>query len=117
MHHECWSAEAEFRGVIDLVEMKAVVYTGDTSMNSGIVPAIKNADVFLCDAGCMDADKGKSPKHLSAAEAGLVASLAKVDRLYLTHLHPLDDEEALLGEAKANFADTQAALEGRVIEV
>jgi ribonuclease BN (tRNA processing enzyme) len=70
------------------VEKKAFVYTGDTSMNDDIVPFSKNAELLLIDAGLLERDKKETSPHISAKEAGMIATQAKARNMIATHLYP-----------------------------
>lgn len=59
-------------------------------------------DVFLCEA-TLDTDQADSVQHLTAAQAGKMATEAGVGRLLLTHLAPGSDPGQRRAEAAASF--------------
>ena len=63
----------------------------------------RDADLFLCEATYQNASK-LYPFHLSAAQAGEVATAAGVDHLVLTHLTPELDHRISIREAAETFA-------------
>ena len=94
-----------------------LVYSGDTNMNPAIIPFVKDADIFVCDAGLLERDKGMNAPHLSAMEAGMVAKMARVKRLLLSHMYPLYDEAEVLEEARTHFAGACVIAERETIEI
>ena len=96
---------------------KRLVYSGDTSMDEKLIPFAHNADLFLCDAGLLERDKGEHPPHLTATQAGLVAKMARARRLVLTHLFPRYTEEEILKEACLHYPEAEIASEMEIIEI
>ncbi|RKD32585.1 MBL fold metallo-hydrolase [Thermohalobacter berrensis] len=84
-------------------ENKTFVYSGDTSYNENISKFAHNADLFLCEAGVLEEDRTEDTPHLSAKQAGEVATKAAVKRLLLTHFWPEYKQERILEEAKETF--------------
>ena len=83
---------------------KKFVYSGDTSMNDGLVEFAKNADLFLCEAGLLERDeKAIRVMHLTAREAAQIAERAGVKRLLLTHFLPDVRMENYINEATAVY--------------
>ncbi|MFZ5352912.1 MAG: MBL fold metallo-hydrolase [Bacillota bacterium] len=79
---------------------KKFVYSGDTSPNEDLVEFSKGADLLLCEAGLLERDeKCIRAMHLTAKEAGEIASKAGVRRLLLTHFLPDVRIEHYMNEA------------------
>jgi ribonuclease BN (tRNA processing enzyme) len=96
---------------------KVLFYTGDTNMNGRLAARCKDADVLLCDAGLLQADRGETPPHLTALEAGMIAKDACVKKLLLTHIYPRYDEKAVLKEAQSYCDGAQVARELEEIRI
>lgn len=60
-----------------------------------ILPLIKDSDLLLCEAAFLEsaADKASASQHLTAAQAGKLASLSQAKRLQLFHFSPRHTEE------------------------
>ncbi|MDE0117108.1 MAG: MBL fold metallo-hydrolase [bacterium] len=72
----------------------------------------------LCEATFLEADRELGGPHLSAREAGAMASDAGVERLMLTHLAPGADTGAAVREASASFGQpVEAVQQHRTYEV
>ena len=85
-------------------DSKKFVYSGDTSINDGLVEFAKNADLFVCEAGLLERDeKLLRVMHLTAREAAQVAEDACVKRLLLTHFLPEVKLEHYLNEAMSVY--------------
>ncbi|MCD6292382.1 MAG: ribonuclease Z [Deltaproteobacteria bacterium] len=73
-----------------------------------LIPLIKNADLLLCEAAFLTsaADKAEASRHLTAAQAGKLASLAQAKRLQLFHFSPrhTDNQEDFYRQAEENFS-------------
>ena len=69
---------------------------GFTTQNlKRLLPLIEGADLLLCEAAFLEsaADKAEVSRHLTAAQAGKIASLAQAKRLRLFHFSPRHTEE------------------------
>lgn len=95
----------------------ALVYTGDTNTCTGLADFAKGADVLLADAGLKGSDWAENKPHLSPELCACLARDCGAGRLILTHLHPANDPDALVREAKTVFADTAAAFGGMTVRV
>jgi ribonuclease BN (tRNA processing enzyme) len=95
-----------------------VAYSADSEECDGLICLARNADLFLCEATFTAArlQKGGS-NHLSARQAGCIASQAQVKRLLLTHLSPWEDPDELLAEAQTEFPQAELAVEQRTYEI
>ncbi len=109
-------------GVLSLgfrIEAGGVVlaYTGDTGPCEAAIALGKDADLFLCEATYQNGSK-LYPFHLSAAQAGDVATAAGIDHLVLTHLTPELDHRISIREAAETFTGPiDIAVPGMVLEV
>lgn len=65
---------------------KCFVYSGDTGFCEDIVSLAKDADVLILEASFPDG--GEVEGHLTPSRAGLIAALAGVKKLVLTHFYP-----------------------------
>ena len=91
---------------------KTVAYSADSEDCEGLVELAQEADLFLCEATYTDVRlKQGGRNHLSARQAGLIANRARVKRLLLTHLSPLEDPGAVLAEAREEFPAAELAQE------
>lgn len=75
-------------------------YTGDTQLCDEITDLASGVGVLLSEAVCLDRDKPRG--HLSAADAGRLATASGCRLLVLTHARPWEDPYALLAEAAAH---------------
>lgn len=84
---------------------KSLVYSSDTGPGGGVSALAGFADVLLCEATFQgDRPSDGFQQHLTAAEAGKMASAVGVGRLVLTHLPPSLDPAVSIAEASAAFA-------------
>jgi ribonuclease BN (tRNA processing enzyme) len=98
---------------------KKLFYTGDTNWWEGLTEMARGADLLLSEASLLSADRPLLPDdHLTAEDAGRLASAAGARTLVLTHLWPEYPPEALLCEAARSFGgDIGLAQEGQVYRV
>jgi ribonuclease BN (tRNA processing enzyme) len=91
---------------------KAFVYSGDTNMNGELAPFAKGVDLLLMDAALLSRDKkDNNVPHVSALEAGLIASQANVKRLIGTHIYPMYEEGEVKRELCVNYSQAEIAQE------
>lgn len=79
---------------------RSVVYSGDTDWSENLINLAQGADLFILEA----ANPDKIPGHLTAEEAGRLATQAGVSRLVLTHFYPSCDEVDMVAECSRTFA-------------
>jgi ribonuclease BN (tRNA processing enzyme) len=91
---------------------KTAVYSADTGWAEYIADFAQGADLFLCEA-TWGADDGNVEMHLSGAEAGRLAELAKVKRLLLIHLAETKAEDAVRAAQREYGGSVQYAEAGR----
>ena len=97
---------------------RSLVYTADTSYSCAdrLISFAEGADLLICESSLLT-EHGfpEICAHLTAAQAGRIASAAGVKSLLLTHLWPEEDPEKYKAEAAKLFPDVQTAYEGQVI--
>jgi len=95
---------------------RTLVYTGDAALTGELVDFCRGADLLLAEASLLERDAaGRVSGHMTAADTGLLASRAGVERLMLTHFWPGYHREELRSEAAGTFAgELLLAEEGRV---
>jgi ribonuclease BN (tRNA processing enzyme) len=82
-----------------------VVYSSDTAWCDELVELARGADLFLCEATWQgDATDLPTGMHLTARDAGRLATAADVRRLVLTHVLGSLDPDRSLAEARETFA-------------
>ena len=87
-------------------------YISDTGYFSGIVEFASGADLLLCESTYTTdmEDKADERNHLTAEQAGMIASDAGVKKLVLTHFSQrYNDAKPFVKEAKKFFKDVVAA--------
>ncbi len=98
---------------------RALVYSGDAGPGGDLQEMASGVDLFLCEAklsGVRDEETYRF--HLTASEAGEIASWAGVGHLVLTHIpYDLDPEQAI-DEASAHFSGPVSyAAQGTVFDI
>ncbi|MEW9123355.1 MAG: MBL fold metallo-hydrolase [Thermotaleaceae bacterium] len=93
----------ETYGVAIENERKKFVFSGDTRYCSQILKLAEDADLFLCEAGVLERDKGSTTPHLSAQEVGYIGTVCNVKKLLLTHYWPEYDLQEIFQEAKKEY--------------
>jgi len=83
---------------------RSMFYTGDTGMAGAWWQAVPEVDVVLAEASWQgDGSDQDFTQHLTATQAGEVASFLNADRLVLTHLKPGLDPVRSIAEAQTTF--------------
>lgn len=83
---------------------RTIAYSGDTAEHPGLIECASHADVLLCEATWQGLTSSyPAGVHLTAADAGSVATRAQVDRLVLTHVSGGLDTSVSWREAQATF--------------
>jgi len=91
-----------------------VVYSGDTGYEKNtLITFAKDADLLICESTFLRGQRRNEDYHLYAYEAGMIANVANVKKLLLTHFWPEIDKELYVNEAKECFSNTEAAVEGK----
>lgn len=83
---------------------KLITYSGDTGVCAGIGQAAHQADLFICEASARigDTTSGTTYGHLTPFQAGNIAKIAGVKKLFLTHYTGLDSMEAMIADCKSS---------------
>jgi len=88
------------------------VYSGDTGYCEKLIKAADDADLFLCESTVLKAKEDIKPAHhLSAGDAGRIASAANARKLLLTHFWYEEDRNGYIDEAGKFFKNVHAAEE------
>lgn len=98
-------------------EGKVFVYSGDTKENDRLAPFARNVDIFLMEAALLEKDVTDNSPHLSAFEAGRVASQAGVRRMLVTHIFPRYNPQDVLEEVRQNYKEAELIEENFIYEV
>ncbi len=94
---------------------KSITYSSDTGfINNTISKLAVNTDILLCEASFLAGQIRNGNYHLYAKEAGIIACEAHAKKLLLTHTFPECAKEEYVREAQHEFANTEAALEGKI---
>jgi len=92
-----------------------LTYGSDCRPGSDLVDFARNADLLLLEATLEVPDPEPDAGHMSAAEAGEQASLARARRLVLTHISDELDLDGALDDARTEFdGPIEVAREGAV---
>jgi len=83
---------------------KSLVYTADTGWYDELVDLAKDADLLLCETSLYNRYFGWVDGHLTAGEAGKLASRAGVKKMVLTHLPHSGQHGDLLKEVGEEFS-------------
>ena len=88
---------------------KTFAFSADTRPCDALVTCARDADLFVCDAICAEADgevaakRARDLMHPTAREAASMATRAGAARLVCTHIGRFGSPERILEEAKAHF--------------
>ncbi len=82
---------------------KVFVYSSDTSYHEGLIEFANEADFLLCECGVLEKDMEENSNHLSAKQAGEVATKANIKRLVLTHFWPKYRLDRIMNEAMETY--------------
>lgn len=105
--------------VIEEVEGRKVVYSGDTAKSDNLIEHAENSDLLIHEATCLHEMIEDRKGHTSALEAARTAAEAEVEKLVLTHFSRRyrNNEEVLLQEASQEFENVELAKDGKLIEI
>jgi ribonuclease BN (tRNA processing enzyme) len=90
---------------------RSLAYTGDTGPCEALDELAHGAGVLLAEASWTDGPDRPEGVHLSGRQAGRLAARCGVGRLLLTHVAPWTDRDAVLAEARDEFAGPVALAE------
>lgn len=88
---------------------RTFAFSADCAPCDGAIACAENADFFLCDAICAEADgpeavaRAAANVHPTSREAAEMANRAGAKRLACTHIGRFGSEANILTEAKAHF--------------
>ncbi len=94
-----------------------IVYTSDigTTNFSKLVDFCKDADLIICESSFLQKHNINSKTHMTAYDAGLLASRSNAKKLLLTHFWPEENKILYLDEAKQIFENVEVAEESKKI--
>jgi ribonuclease Z len=99
---------------------KTMTYITDTRPNTNSIAISQDADVLLCECVYEHklAEKAAKHMHLTAREAGLIASKAGVNKLVLTHFSARYKETSVLEtDARDVFDNVIAGYDGMKVRL
>ncbi len=99
---------------------RSYAYCSDTVYDEGLTDQLENIDVLYHEATFMEAEKDKALEtlHTTGAQAAQLARKAAVGKLLIGHFSARYKElTELLGEAQANFTNTELAIEGETFVI
>lgn len=79
-----------------------LAYTADTTLGTAVRDAVAGCDVLLAECTLPEEFAGRAP-HMTASEAGQLATETGAELLILTHLWPTADHERMLEIAQGAF--------------
>lgn len=81
---------------------KVIAYSGDTGVCAGIGHTAFRADLFICEASARIGDNKNAFNygHLTPFQAGNIARIEGVKKLFLTHYTGLDSMEAMIEDCR-----------------
>lgn len=81
-----------------------LVYSGDAAFAEELAAFAEGAGIFLCEASGLDKDEEVfRDVHMTARQAGELASRAKVKELIITHFFPEYDQNELYLQARSGY--------------
>ena len=94
-----------------------IIYTSDIGTTNliGLINFCKNADLIICESSFLQKHNANIKTHMTAYDAGILASKSNAKKLLLTHFWPEEDKKLYLEEAKQNFNHVEVAEEGKKI--
>jgi ribonuclease BN (tRNA processing enzyme) len=109
------------RGLVTRIDAggSSMAYSGDTGPGSDLVEAAADVDLLLCEASIPGMRHDQTyPYHLTAAEAGAIASAAGAGELVVTHLATGVDPVVAVAEAQGGFdGPVRAAMRGMSLTI
>jgi ribonuclease BN (tRNA processing enzyme) len=88
--------------LIATVAGSRLCFTSDTGMSHAVVEAADGCDLLLAEATLPERYADAAP-HLTARQAGEIASQVGASMLVITHVWPTNDRDATLAEAQGAF--------------
>ncbi len=78
-------------------------YTSDAAFDETLVAAVRGCDLLLAESTLPEPYRGRAP-HMTASEAGTLATEAGARSLILTHVWPTNDRSSMERAASQTFA-------------
>jgi ribonuclease BN (tRNA processing enzyme) len=99
-------------------EDRTICYSGDTERCDALLELARGSDLFICESTFTSEVPLAMGGHMTAAEAGKVATEAAAGSLLLTHLWPTLDPERAIEDAAGEYAGpVDLAVEGLTLFV
>ncbi len=94
-----------------------IVYTSDVGISTfdKMIEFCKDADLIICESSFLEKHNSLSKTHMTAYDAGILASKASAKKLLLSHFWPEEDKKSYLEEEKQNYFNVAVAIEGKEI--
>jgi ribonuclease BN (tRNA processing enzyme) len=103
---DAFSIRADYDG-------RSLTYSADTAPSDAVAEHARGSALFLCEASLGLGTETEPRGHMSASEAGELASRAHAKRLVLTHYPAAATPEALVAAAKKAFpGPVECAVDG-----
>lgn len=74
---------------------------------------MQNADLIICESSFLQKHNTNSKTHMTAYDAGILASKSNAKKLLLTHFWPEEEKELYLKEALQTFSNVEVAKENK----
>lgn len=102
-------------------DSQVITYSGDTGPDGTLAEFAMGSDLLLCEATYLEyppIDEGSRQAHLTAWDAGRIASAASARRLVLTHLWVENGLDNYINSAKTHFqGQVEVATSGACFEI
>ncbi len=80
-------------------EGKSIAYSGDTDYSKALIELSYNVDLLIIE--CALPDKHKRKGHLTLSEVVKITNASGAERIVVTHLYPVSDEERVVETIRA----------------
>ena len=92
-----------------------IIYTSDigTTNLSNLVDFCKDANLIISESSFLQKHKANNKTHMTAYDAGILASKSNAKKILLTHFWPEEDKRLYFEEATQNFDNIEVAEEGK----
>jgi len=97
---------------------RSLTYTADTGPSEKVEALARDTDLLVAESSWTERPKDGAVGHLTAGEAGMMATAAGAKRLMLTHFWPGSDKDEAAQRARETYkGDVLIAEEGKSIDV